>query len=189
MLWCEQGMETSLQDLAAELQTTDRTLRRAVAQGLFRTERPSPRKLDVSLAERVYLRRSWPLLSSLREALRTEPSLSFAALFGSRARGGEQDASDIDLLVALREGADRWVLAGRLSQRVGAQVQIVELGDALAVPLVLAEVVREGRVLIDREAVWPWLTRRLPQIERDAARERRRIADEFERAFGAGETA
>jgi len=76
-----------------------------------------------------------------------------------------------------------------LSQRLGAEVQIVELDDAFASPLLLAEVVREGRVLIDREAVWSQLTRRLPQIERDAARERRRIDDEFERAFGAGEAA
>ena len=182
-------METRLPDLAAELGTTERTLRRAVAQGLFRAERPSPRTLDVPLAEHVYLRRSWSILSSLRAALRTEPKVSFAALFGSRARGGEHDASDIDLLVTLREGADRWVLAGRLSQRVGARVQIVELDDALAAPLLLAELVREGRVLIDREGVWTQLIRRRPQIERDAARERRRIDDEFERAFGASETA
>jgi len=182
-------METRLPDLAADLGTTERTLRRAVAQGLLRAGRPSPRTLDVSLAERAYLRRSWPFLSSLREALRTEPNLSFAALFGSRARGGEHGTSDIDLLVTLREGADRWALAGRLSQRLGAEVQIVELDDAFASPLLLAEVVREGRVLIDREAVWSQLTRRLPRIERDAARERRRIDDEFERAFGAGEAA
>ena len=179
-------METNLQGLAAELQTTDRTLRRAVAQGLVRAGRPSPRRLDISLAERVYLRRSWALLSSLREAMRTEPNVSFAALFGSRARGVEDDASDVDLLVALREGADRWVLADRLSERVGADVQIVDLDDALAAPLLLAEALREGRVLVDREAVWPSLTRRLPQIERDAASERHRIADEFERTFGAG---
>ena len=180
-------METNLQGLAAELQTTDRTLRRAVAQGLLRAERPSPRKLDISLAERVYLRRSWALLSSLREAMRTEPNVSFAALFGSRARGVEDDASDVDLLVALREGADRWVLADRLSERVGVDVQIVDLDDALAAPLLLAEALREGRVLVDRDAVWPSLTRRLPQIERDAASERARIAEEFERAFGANE--
>ncbi len=176
----ERRIETRLPDLAAELGTTERTLRRAVAQGLFRAERPSPRTLDVPLAERVYLRRSWPLLSALRAALRTEPAVSFAVLFGSRARGEEHGESDIDLLVTLREGADRWVLAGRLAQRVGANVQLVELADALAAPLLLAEVVREGRVLVDREGFWPQLRRRRPQIERDAARERRRIDDEFE---------
>jgi predicted nucleotidyltransferase len=180
-------MESNLQDLAAELQTTDRTLRRAVAQGLLRAERPSPRTLDVSLAERVYLRRSWPLLSSLREALRTEPHVSFAVLFGSRARGEGSDTSDVDLLVALRKGADRWVLADRLSERVGVDVQIVDLEDALQAPLLLAEAVREGRVLVDRNAVWPSLMCRLPRLERDAARERARIAEEFERAFGANE--
>lgn len=182
-------MRMNLQGLATELQTTDRTLRRAVAQGLFRAERPSPRTLDISLAERAYVRRSWPLLSSLRDALRTEPSVSFVALFGSCARGGAHDASDIDLVVLFREGGDQWALADRLSKRVGAAVQIVALDDALAAPLLLAEVVREGRVLVDRKSVWPRLMRRLPRIERDAARERRRIADEFERAFGAGELA
>lgn len=176
-------METNLQDLAAELGTTDRTLRRAVAQGLFRAERPSPRTLDVSLAERVYLRQSWPLLSSLRDALRTEPSVSLAALFGSRARGEEHGASDVDLLVALRDGADRWALARRLEQRVGDRVQLVELDDALDAPLLLAEVVREGRVLVDRDAVWRQLMRRRAQIEREAGRERRRIDDEFEQVF------
>jgi predicted nucleotidyltransferase len=177
-------MKTSLKDLAADLGTTDRTLRRAVRQGLLRAERPSPRTLDVSLAERVYLRRSWPLLSSLRESLRTEPTVSLAALFGSQARGEEHGTSDLDLLLALREGADRWALASRLSQRVGARVQIVELTDALAAPVLLAEVVREGRVIVDRAAVWPRLQRRRAQIERDAARERLRIDDEFRRVFG-----
>ncbi len=114
--------------------------------------------------------------------------MSFAVLFGSRARGEEHGESDIDLLVTLREGADRWVLAGRLAQRVGANVQIVELADALAAPLLLAEVVREGRVLVDREGFWPQLRRRRPQIERDAARERRRIDDEFEPDPAAGMT-
>jgi len=179
-------METNLQDLAVELQTTDRTLRRAIVQGLIRTERPSPRTLDISLAERVYLRRSWPLLSTLRDALRTEPAVSFAALFGSRARGEEHDESDVDLLVALRDGADRRALARRLEERVAARVQLVELGDALDAPLLLAEVVREGRVLVDREAVWEQLMRWRRRIERAAARERRRIDREFEQVFGAG---
>lgn len=182
-------METRLPDLAAELGTTERTLRRAVAQGLFRAERPSPRTLDVQLAERVYLRRSWPLLSALRAALRTEPTVAFVALFGSRARGDEHGASDVDLVVTLREGADRWLLASRLSHRVGARVQLVELADALAAPLFAAEVVREGRVLVDREGVWPQLMRRRPRIERDAVRERRRIDDEFEQAFGSSDAA
>lgn len=187
--YAERRMMTRLQDLAAELGTTDRTLRRAVKQGLVRAERPSPRTLDVSLAERVYLRRSWPLLSSLKEAMRTEPSVSFAALFGSQARGEECDASDVDLLVALRGRADRWALVSRLSRRVRAHVQLVEVADALAAPLLLAEVVREGRVVVDRDAVWPRLQRCRRQFERAAARERRRTEEEFERVFGAGQAA
>ena len=172
-------METNLEGLAAELQTTDRTLRRAVAQGLLRAERPSPRKLDISLAEHVYLRQAWPLLSTLRDILRTEPTVSFAALFGSRARGDEQQWSDVDLLVALRDGADSRALARRLERRVSEHVQLVELGDALNTPLLLAEVVREGRVLVDRNAIWVQLTRRRGRIEQAAARERLRIDSEF----------
>jgi len=179
-------METRLPDLAAELGTTERTLRRAVAQGLLRAERPSPRTLDVSLAERVYLSQSWPLLSALRDALRTEPTVSFAALFGSRARGEEHHQSDVDLLVVLRDRADRWTLARRLEQRLNGRVQLVELGDALDAPLLLAEVIREGRVLVDRDASWEQLMRRRGRIERAAARERLRIDREFEQVFGAG---
>src|SRR5438270_4826625 len=93
----------SLRTLAGELETTDRTLRRAFRQGMFRATRPSARKLDLPLAERVYLRRAWPLLSSLRGALRTEPSVGLAVLFGSRARGDERAESDVDLVLELRE--------------------------------------------------------------------------------------
>ena len=176
-------MITHLPDLASELGTTERTLRRAVAQGLVRAQRPSARKLEVLLGERAYLRRSWPLLASLRATLRTEPLVSFAALFGSQARGEQHAWSDLDLVVALRAGADREALADRLAQRVQADVQLVELDDARAAPLLLAEILREGRVLVDRDAVWVELVRRRSLILRAADRERRRIDREFAREF------
>ncbi|MBA2460679.1 MAG: nucleotidyltransferase domain-containing protein, partial [Actinobacteria bacterium] len=85
-------------------------------QGLLRAERPSPRKVEIAVKEREYLRRSWQLLSQLRQAFRTEPAVSFAALFGSAARGEMHAGSDVDVLVALRDRADRRALASRLSQ-------------------------------------------------------------------------
>lgn len=165
-------MLADLATLAAELGTTDRTLRRSVAQGLVRARRPSPRKVEIPVKEREYLRRSWPLLSRLRKALRTEPAVAFAALFGSAARGDMHSGSDVDVLVALRDGADARALASRLSEGIGLRVQLVSLEDAQRAPLLLAEALREGRVLIDREQRWSRLQARRPAIERAATLER-----------------
>src|SRR6266508_256316 len=177
-------MRTSLAELADELDTTDRTLRRAVYQGLLHGHRPSPRTLDLPIAERVYARRAWPLLSSLREALRTEPAVSLAVLFGSRARGDDHPLSDVDLLVRLRQGANLRELAARVSERLGHRLQVVLLEDARRKPLFLTEVMREGRVLVDRDEAWPALLAERRQIEREARREHRRVEDQFAATFG-----
>jgi predicted nucleotidyltransferase len=174
---------TALAALAAELATTDRTLRRALAQGLLRAERPSPRKLEIPVGEREFLRRSWPLLSRLREGFRTEPTVAFAALFGSRARGDAREHSDVDVLVQLRDGADTRGVAARLSARLGLPVHLVSLDDADRAPLLLAEVVREGRVLVDREELWLRLQKQRSKVERGAKRERERIEREFAETF------
>lgn len=179
-------MNADLTTLAGELATTERTLRRAVAQGLLRAERPSPRKLEIPVKEREFLRRSWRLLSQLRKAFRTEPSVALAVLYGSAARGEMHSGSDVDVLVALRRGADKRALASRLSERLGLQVQLVSLGDAQQrAPLLLAEALREGRVLVDRKNLWPHLRQQRPKIERAAARERDRVDREFSELFSA----
>ena len=72
--------------LADQIGVNERTLRRAVVAGTLRAERPTPRKLTMSGAEKRYLLRSWDRLASLREALRTEQNVRFALLFGSVAR-------------------------------------------------------------------------------------------------------
>jgi predicted nucleotidyltransferase len=176
-------MKTQLPQLAEELNTTDRTLRRALKQGLVRAKRPSPRTVDVPLAERLYLRRAWPFLVSLREALRTEPAVSLAVLFGSRARGDDSPQSDVDLVVSLREGANERELARRLSERLGLRVQLVTLDDAEKAPILLSEALREGRVLVDRDLMWPSLLQHRQAVERAAARERRRIDQRFSLTF------
>ena len=177
-------MRAALPALASELGTTDRTLRRALRQGLVRGARPSPRVVDISVGERAYLRRTWPLLSRLRELLRTEPAVSLAVLFGSRARGDQVSASDVDILVALRRDTSLPALAARLGEKLGLRVQLVTLADAASAPLLLAEIVREGRVLIDRDHAWPGLQRERSRIELAARRERGRIDAAFAATFG-----
>src|SRR5918996_2138091 len=92
---------TVLHDLAQELHVSERTLRRAVAEGTIRAERPSARRLRLTEEEREWVLRHWPTVARLRAELRTEPSVRLAVLFGSGARGREHPRSDLDLLVEL----------------------------------------------------------------------------------------
>jgi len=90
---------TTLDRLAREVGASGRTLRRAAARGLVKSTRPTPRRIEVTPGELRYVRRHWPLLEELVAALRTEPSVRLAVLFGSFARGESHAGSDIDLLV------------------------------------------------------------------------------------------
>ena len=159
---------TDLALLAAELGVNERTLRRAVNQGTLRAARPTPRTLRLALPERQYLRRSWSLLSGLRTALRTKQNVRFALLFGSAATGTDTATSDVDLLVDLRDPSlERVVdLSAKLTAIIGRAVDVVRLEDAEAEPSFLADVVAEGRVLVDREKLWPRLRRREPGLRR-----------------------
>jgi predicted nucleotidyltransferase len=93
----------------------ERTLRRAAAEGLIHGERTSPRRFRTSMREEAYLRAHWPLLRGLRDALRTEPNVRLAVLFGSRAVGTATARSDVNLLALADPSADRVAeLGGRL---------------------------------------------------------------------------
>ncbi len=157
---------TELALLAREVGVHERTLRRAVREGGLRAVRPSPRTLHMPLSEREYVRRSWKLLSALRTALRTEHSVRFALLFGSVARGTDAPGSDIDVLVALRDGRlERIVeLSAKLTAATGRRVDVVRLDDAQTEPSFLADVIADGRVLVDREGQWPRLRSREPSL-------------------------
>lgn len=177
-------MITVLPELATELGTTDRTLRRAANDGLIRGHRVSPRKFEMPLAERLYLRENWHLLSELRESLRTEPSIRAAVLFGSYARGDQHSGSDFDILVEGRPSMRLRDVAGRISSRLGRPVQLIALDDAETAPLLLAGILRDGRVLVDRSNLWSRLLAARSQIKRHAARERRQIDAELAAVFG-----
>ncbi|MGA2454995.1 MAG: nucleotidyltransferase domain-containing protein [Solirubrobacteraceae bacterium] len=168
--------------LAEEVGLNERTLRRAISQGTLRGTRSTPRKLELPLREREYVRRSWWLLSTLREALRTEPNVRFALLFGSAATATDTPDSDVDLLVDLRDASFERVvdLAAKLTELAGRRVDVVELSDAEADASLLAEAVRDGRVLVDRAELWPQLRRRQAALRR---RGRQDDAQRLERAL------
>lgn len=158
-----------LAKLASELQVSDRTLRRAVSNGLIRAHREGPRRTRVTVAERRYLRHAWPLLSRLADALRTEPNVRLAVVFGSVARGDDRPDSDLDLMVVLHN-ADQdklYDLQERIARRIGRRVQILTLSRAEREPSLLADVLRDGRVIVDREGRWRRLVSREPQLRRD----------------------
>jgi predicted nucleotidyltransferase len=160
----------SLAQTAAALSIPERTLRRAAREGLLRGERISPRRFRITLREEAYLRSHWQLLHTLRRALRTEPNVRLAVLFGSTAMGDDHERSDIDLLVVLHDPAVRRLveLAQRLSRHIARNVQLVRLAEAEKSPLLLADAINQGRVLVDREGRWPDLRQSAKKWQRRA---------------------
>jgi predicted nucleotidyltransferase len=160
----------SLRALARHLEVPERTLRRAAAEGLLHGQRLSERRFATTLREEAYLRRHWPLLRDLRAALRTEPNVRLAVLFGSQATGEATPRSDVDVLARLVDPSAARVadLAGRLERRLGRDVQLVLLRDAERAPSLLADALEAGRVLVDRGHEWPALRAQLPRWRRRA---------------------
>src|SRR5688572_14395803 len=96
-------------------------MRRALQQGSVRGVRTSARRIALPVEEERYLREHWPLLQRARAALRTEPNVRFAAVFGSVARGDAQTGADIDLLVDLADLS--WERRQRLTSRLERALQ------------------------------------------------------------------
>ena len=117
------------------------------------------------------------MMSRLLEALRKHPNVRLAALFGSVARGSEQPDSDLDVLVRLRrdDHRARAELVDALQEASGRRVQLVSLEQAEEAPLLLADVLSDGRVLVDRDGDWPRLRRRERQIISRARAEDERL--------------
>ena len=165
---------TELDQLAGEIGVSGRTLRRAAERQTIRATRSSPRVITVSAREHEYVSRNWSLLERVLQVLRTRPGVRLAVLFGSAARGEAGPGSDVDILVRVRGGwRERVETAFALESALGRPVQLVDLD--LAPPLLLADVLRDGRVLADRDGDWARLKRRSRAIVRAARAEDERL--------------
>jgi predicted nucleotidyltransferase len=168
---------TELDRLAAEIGISGRTLRRAGERQTIRWARPSPRTVTVSAQEYEYVRRHWPLLERALQVLRTRPGVRLAVLFGSVARGEAGSTSDVDVVVRVRGGwRERAETGLALENALGRRVQLVDLEQAP--PLLLADVLRDGRVLVDRDGDWARLKRRSSSIARTARADDERLEHE-----------
>lgn len=156
-------------------------MRRAVERGTIHGRRSGPRKLRLAPGEEVYLRDYWQILSDLRQALRTERSVRLAVLYGSMARGDDDEDSDLDLLVSLADDSP-WApvrLATCLARKVGRNVDVARLPVIEAgAPLLLDRVLDEGRVVVDRDRLWQPLQDRRRAIRARAKRSHRRQMSE-----------
>lgn len=154
--------------LAKQVGSSARTLRRAVNEGTLRGKRCSPRRLKLSAAEKDYVLGKWSFLAQLRAALRTEPNVRFALLFGSTARGEDTDASDVDLVVEVRDSSlVRLIdLEFKLEVLLGRKVDLLSLTEAESNPLLLGGALLEGRVIVDREDRWSELYAQAARSER-----------------------
>jgi predicted nucleotidyltransferase len=162
-----------LGESASRIGCSERTLRRHIAGGLLRGRRVAGGQLELSRAEETYVRGHWTLLSKLMNALRTERDVRLAVLFGSTATGEDTPLSDVDLLIVHRrpELMVQMGLRRRLRHALGTPVDIVTLEQAETQPSLLADVLREGRVLIDRDDLWDAVLVRRDQILAAGARE------------------
>lgn len=177
-------MGQALGRTADELDCSERTLRRYVGDGLLRGRRVTSLGLELSSEETRYLRSHWTLLHTLKAALRTERDVRLAVLFGSTAVGEDQPSSDVDLLIAHRRPGPR-SLAGlrqRLRRALDQPVHLVDLEQARGSPSLLADIVREGRPLLDRDGLWSELNSEAEDIFARAALEDLAMATS---AFGA----
>jgi predicted nucleotidyltransferase len=166
-------MALVLGETAKRIGCSERTLHRYINGGLLRGRRVAGGQLELSHAEEAYLRGHWTLFSKLMTALRTERDVRLAVLFGSTATGEDTPVSDVDLLIVHRRtGAMVQVdLRMRLRRALGTPVDVVMLEQAEEQPPLLADVLREGRVLVDRDGLWGELQQRREEILAAGARE------------------
>lgn len=161
-------MGRRLTETAIGLGCSERTLRRYINDGLLRGRPLDGYRFELPEAEERYARERWSLLQGLRAALRTERDVRLAVMFGSVATGEDTPLSDVDLLVVSSRDGARAVagLRRRLSDAVGRRVHVVDLRDARRSASLLADVLAEGRVVLDRAHLWPAL-----EAQREAALE------------------
>ena len=170
-------MGRGLAATAEGLHCSERTLRRYVNEGLLRGERRGRREVTLPYGEERYLRQHWeileqPTLGAAHGAQR--PPCGPLWVDGCRRRSSD---SDVDLLIDHATGDLEEVveLRRRLQEHVAKPVHLVLLQDAS--PLLLADVLIEGRVIVDRGDAWRRLARTRQTVRRRAAEEEEAIHD------------
>jgi predicted nucleotidyltransferase len=160
---------------AQEIGVPERTLRRAARRGTLRLRRVGARRVELDADERRYLAEHWSVIRAVGEALRTERNVRLAVLFGSVARGEAGEHSDVDVMVAVADERPLYLqyIAVRLQQALDREVDVASL-DRLRrrSPALLGEVLRDGRVVVDRDGMWSALRDEAPGIALRGARER-----------------
>lgn len=159
-------MSRELARIAQDVGCSERTVRRYVGEGLLRSRSILPGRHEISEDEQSYLSGHWRLLAGMKHALRTERDVRLAVLFGSTAVGEDRPDSDLDLLIVRRSTTARAKagLSIRLSRALSKRVHLVDLEHAEESPALLADVLLEGRPLIDRDGLWAVLLGRRAEI-------------------------
>jgi predicted nucleotidyltransferase len=165
-------MGRALANTAIGLGCSERTLRRYVNDGVLRGRRVAS-QLELSSEEESYARGHWRLLKTLKGALRSERDVRLAVLFGSTAVGEDHPGSDVDLLIVHRRRKQRALanLKMRLRDAIGKPVHVIGLDQAQSTPSLFADVLAEGRVLIDRDDLWGELTNQYDRVLASAVQE------------------
>jgi predicted nucleotidyltransferase len=183
-------MGQALGHTADELGCSERTLRRYIGGGLLHGRRVGYQGTELSDEEARYLNSHWALLHKLKAALRTERDVRLAVLFGSTAVGEDEPDSDVDVLVVHRRPEQR-ALAGlrlRLRRALDKPVHVVSLDQARDSPSLFADILQEGRPLIDRDGMWVKLSAQAGDVLAQAAQEDRATATNARNAIAEART-
>ncbi len=93
-------------------------------------------------------------LDKIKGILRTNSSVEFAYLFGSRAKGISGERSDWDIAIYFRKDPrklSKWTvfsLEAELSKEIGNEVQITVLNN-LDSPVFLFQIINDGLLLVE----------------------------------------
>jgi predicted nucleotidyltransferase len=166
-------MGRALAETAEMFDCSERTLRRYINDGLLRGHKLDSYRFELPLQEQGYLHSHWSLLHGLRTALRAERDVRLAVLFGSASTGEDGQDSDVDVMVAYRrEGALALAaLRHRLARGIGRDLHLVRFEDAGQSANLLADIISEGRVVIDRDDRWQQLQASRAHIHKLAEKE------------------
>lgn len=96
-------------------------------------------------------------IGEITKILKGKPSLDFAYIFGSRAKGIADKRSDWDIAIYFKkypQGLTRWTvfnLEAEISKEIGEEVQVTVLNN-LDSPVFLFQVINDSLLIIDNDS-------------------------------------